>query len=558
MAVQTTFKNEFLDFLVREKVLSTEKVGELESRAKQEGSTVEQVLTKDRIISEEELTSKKAKFFGLPYIDFTGIKIDQATLGLIPKAVAENYRVIAFDRDAAQLNVAIYDPRNFQAMAALDVLAVKSNLRIKYYLTSLSSFTSAVKVYAELTKEVAEVIEGAPVSRIVSVIMRHAYEGKASDIHIEPYRGETRVRYRIDGVLKTSLALPEELHSAIVSRVKVLANLKLDETRIPQDGRITEEIGGRPIDFRVSTLPLQEGKEKVVMRILSTERTPTLEELGFHPEHIKIIDSNIKKPHGLLLISGPTGAGKSTTLYAVLSMLNREGINIITLEDPIEYFIAGINQSQIRPEVGYTFATGLRSILRQDPNIIMVGEIRDSETAELAVHAALTGHLLLTTIHTNDALGVVPRLIDLKAEPFFLAATFNVAIAQRLARKICPDCKGPAEVPLNVVEQMRSELRATTTRFVPSGLDVNGPLTFYRGQGCPKCGTLGYKGRVAVAEILQGTVNLNRLIAIGFPQAEVVAETQSQGMITMKQDALLKAIQGFTTIEEVMRISKEQ
>ena len=258
-----------------------------------------------------------------------------------------------------------------------------------------------------------------------------------------------------------------------------------------------------------------------------------------------------------MLISGPTGAGKSTTLYAVLSMLNREGINIITLEDPIEYFIKGVNQSQIRPEVSYNFATGLRAILRQDPNIIMVGEIRDSETAELAVHAALTGHLLLSTIHTNDAQGVVPRLIDLKVEPFLLAATFTLAIAQRLARKICPDCKVPASIPENILTQMREELKAVPPLYAPPEIKENTPLTFYRGQGCPKCGTTGYKGRVAVVEMLQGTANMGRLIAMGFPSEEVRAELASQGMISIKQDALLKALKGLTTIEEVLRISKE-
>lgn len=579
-ATSAGIKNEFLRFLISEKLLTQDQAHELEEHAVKEGVSAEQLLSREQIIPEEEVTKRRAKFFGLAYVDLTAIRLDPAILKLIPKAVAVNYHVIAFDREANELRVALVDPRNFQAMAALDVLAADAHLRLRYYLTSLTGFGAAIKRYEELKGEVAEVLEvarkelgveeeaeaevrpveevikGAPVSRIVSVIMRHAYDGRASDIHIEPHRNESRVRYRIDGVLKVTLALPEELHSAVVARVKVLANLKLDETRIPQDGRITEMIGGRPIDFRISTLPLQEGKEKVVMRILSTERAPTLEELGFHPEHIKIVQENIKKPHGLLLISGPTGAGKSTTLYAVLTMLNREGINIITLEDPIEYFIEGVNQSQIRPEVGYTFATGLRAILRQDPNIIMVGEIRDGETGELAVHAALTGHLLLSTIHTNDAIGVVPRLIDLNVEPFLLAATFNLAIAQRLARKICPDCKAPTTLPDAIMTQMREELGKVPKRYLGT-IDIAAPLTFYRGQGCPKCGTTGYKGRIAVTELLQATSNLERLIASGFPTAEVQKELQAQEMITMKQDALLKALKGFTTVEEVLRISKE-
>ena len=580
MSTMIKSKNEFLNFLISEKALSSEQAATAEEHALSEGVSVEQLLVQEKLLPENELSKKKAKFFGLPFIDLQGQKLDPAVLKIIPKAVAEHYRMIAFGREASEIKVAILDPRNYQAMAAMDVLASGTNLKIRYYLADRAGLEGALKLYEELTKEVAdvlasarqevapevekelgssveEVIKGAPVSRIVSVIMRHAYEGKASDIHIEPHRGESRVRYRIDGVLKVSLAIPEELHAAIVARIKVLANLKLDETRIPQDGRITEMIAGKPVDFRVSILPLQEGKEKVVMRILATERAPTLAELGFHEEHIKIIAANVIKPHGLLLISGPTGAGKSTTLYAVLTMLNLEGSNIVTLEDPIEYFVGGVNQSQIRPEVGYTFSSGLRAILRQDPNVIMVGEIRDSETAELAIHAALTGHLLLTTIHTNDAIGVIPRLIDLKAEPFLLAATFNLAIAQRLARKICADCKEPVTLPETVVLKMAAELKGVPTRFLTAGLDINKPLTFYRGKGCAKCGTTGYKGRVAVGEVLQGTPELCHAIAIGFPQDEVQKAVKLQDMITMKQDALLKALQGLTTVEEVLRISQE-
>ncbi len=577
MPASTQLQNEFLKFLIDEHVVTPAQVQEIEEHAIKDGILPEDVIIRERILSEEELTKRRATFFGLPYIDLSAMRLNAAILQMIPRTVAENYQVVAFDRDATVLKVALADPRNFQAMGALDVLASKQNFRVQYHVASRSGIALAFKSYEELKGEVAEsvevvrkelaseekvapvdeVLKGAPVSRIVSVIMRHGYEGHASDIHIEPHQGGARVRYRIDGVLKTTLTLPVELLSPIVARIKVLANLKFDETRIPQDGRITEAIGGRPIDFRISTLPLQEGQEKVVMRILSTEHAPTLEELGFHPLHIDIIKQNIIRPHGLLLISGPTGAGKSTTLYTVLSLLNREGVNIVTLEDPIEYFISGVNQSQIRAEVDYNFATGLRAILRQDPNVIMVGEIRDSETAELAVHAGLTGHLLLSTIHTNDAVGVIPRLVDLKVEPFLLAATFNVAIAQRLGRKICPDCKEEVAIPESVIAQVRKEIAGIPKRYLPVGLNIDGPLTLYHGRGCPRCGTTGYKGRIAIGEILQGTPSLRQLIAGGFNAEQVAKEVRDQEMISMKQDAMLKALAGLITVEEVLRISNE-
>lgn len=574
--------NDFLAFLIEEGILPADKAASLEAKSVSAKISVDELLIKEKFLSEEATVQAKGKFLNVPYIDLAAQEIDAKVINLIPKNVASNYLMIAFKKVGNELQVALVDPRQTQAVQAVEFLASEENLKIKLFIASLSGFKAAFQKYELLKGEVAEVlaatkeqvkktpikleealsieevVKGAPVSRIVSVIMRHAADGKASDIHIEPFANESRVRYRLDGVLHTTLALPGNLHSAVVSRIKVLANLRLDETRVPQDGRITETIEGRTLDFRVSTLPLQEGQEKVVMRILDTSvGVPTLEQLGFNPEHVEVIKKNIKKPHGLLLISGPTGSGKSTTLYTVLNMLNAEGLNIVTLEDPIEYVIKGVNQSQIRSEVGFTFATGLRALLRQDPNVIMVGEIRDKETAMLAVHAALTGHLILSTIHTNDAMGVVPRLLDMEVEPFLLAATLNIAIAQRLARKICEECKGPVEVPSQVVEEMRQELMVTPKRFVPANLDINGPLQFYKGKGCPRCGGSGYKGRVAVAEILESTPSFSQVIAEGFKPESAKKEAAAQEMITLKQDILLKALQGLTTVEEVLRVSQE-
>ncbi|MBU1448227.1 GspE/PulE family protein, partial [Patescibacteria group bacterium] len=402
-----------------------------------------------------------------------------------------------------------------------------------------------------------KVIKGAPVSRMISVIMRQAVEGGASDIHIEPIGQESRVRYRIDGVLRTSLTLPIYVHPALVSRVKVLANLKLDETRIPQDGRITEEIGGKKIDFRISTLPVVDN-EKVVMRILDTSvGAPTFEQLGYRTEYIEIIKEEIKKPFGMFLITGPTGSGKSTTLFAGLNLLNSEGVNISTLEDPVEYYINGVNQSQIKPEVGYTFAAGLRSLLRQDPNVIMVGEIRDRETAELGIHASLTGHLIFSTLHTNNVFGLVPRLIDIGVEPFLLAATLNLGISQRLARKICPHCKQPQEIQPETLEMLVKEIQTIPRKYFKKDIKPEGPYVFFHGKGCARCGDKGYAGRTAVAELFQFTNTAKRLVEKGFPMKEVEVEAACQEMLSLRQDIVLKALEGLTSVEEILRITQE-
>lgn len=580
--MKTASRNDLLAFFVKEGRLKEEKAREFEEMETAKKSVDEFLLT-DGGISEDTLAQAKARLAGIPSVDLTLQEIDPKVLNLIPQNVALNYQMIAFGKEGGVLKVALTDPRNYQAMQAAEFLAGEEDLSVQYFGSSATGFRSAYQKYELLRREVAEVLEaakdklapedkgeikegisleevikGAPVSRIVAVIMRHAFEGKASDIHIEPAINESRVRYRVDGVLRTALTLPGTLHSAVVARIKVLSNLRIDETRIPQDGRISETFGGKNIDFRISVLPLREGQEKVVMRILDASLgVPTLEQLGFHPEYVAVIGKNIKRPHGLILISGPTGSGKSTTLYTVLNMINAEGVNISTLEDPVEYFIKGVNQSQIHQEVGFTFAAGLRALLRQDPNIIMVGEIRDSETATLAIHAALTGHLILSTVHTNDALGVVPRLLDMGVEPFLLAATLNVAIAQRLARKICQDCKAQAEIPEKVLDDLKKEINAIPVRYLPEIYQPGSVPLFYKGKGCPRCGGGGYRGRVAVAEILKVTRELSRIIAAGFEVAQAKKEAELQEMITLRQDTLIKALQGFTTVEEVLRVSEE-
>ncbi len=572
---------ELLTILLEAGRISDEQYRAIINEQNASGKSAEELLLAKKYVDEEFLARAKGTVFGVPYADLLGKDIAPQILNLLPKTVAESNKAIPFERTDEHVGIGLVDPRDVGAMQAVDFLAQNANFRPKYYIISNASFTNALKKYASIGKDVAkaleaakekyvpekkptaaveekieEVIKGAPVSRIVSVILRHAVDGGASDIHIEPFGDETRVRYRVDGVLRTSLTLPKYIHASLVSRVKVLANLKLDETRIPQDGRITDTINGKVIDFRVSTMPLAE-TEKVVMRILDTTKgVPTLEQLGFRSQYVQVIRQEIRKPHGIFLITGPTGSGKSTTLFTILNMRNEEGVNISTLEDPVEYYIKGVNQSQIRHEVGYTFASGLRALLRQDPNIIMVGEIRDGETGELAIHAALTGHLIFSTLHTNDALGVVPRLIDMHVEPFLLSATINVAIAQRLGRKICERCKAPVTVPPEVEAQVRKELEAIPEAY-KAHLNLAGPLPMFKGRGCVRCGDTGYVGRVAVAEMIVYDEDMRGLITKGFPMEEVKKVLAKQGAITLRQDGLLKALEGSTTIEEVMRITAE-
>ncbi|OGY97163.1 MAG: hypothetical protein A2543_02310 [Candidatus Komeilibacteria bacterium RIFOXYD2_FULL_37_8] len=407
----------------------------------------------------------------------------------------------------------------------------------------------------DLDGDVGEMVKSAPVSKIVSVILRHAIEGRASDIHIEPFTNQSKVRYRIDGVLHTTIVLPIYVHAALISRIKVMANLKIDETRIPQDGRIRINVHNKDVDFRISTIPLM-GHEKVVMRILETpDKAPTFSELGFLGLQGKVIEKNIYKPNGMFLLTGPTGSGKSTTLFALLSFLNKEDVNISTLEDPVEYYIPGVNQSQIRPEVNFTFATGLRALLRQDQDIIMVGEIRDNETAELAIHAGLTGHSVLTTLHTNSAVGAIPRLFDMKVEPFLLASTLNAVVAQRLVRKICDKCKAEEKLPSGLEVTIHQHLDTIPKEAFYGDVDPK-VFKFYKGKGCANCGQTGYKGRLSIAEAINVTRSLKDIIAKGFDRQEVEVELAKQKFITMEQDGVIKALLGLTSIEEIMRVSK--
>lgn len=570
---------QIIELLTKEQKITDALAGELRAAA-HEGENVEQILLNKKVLTEEELLRIRGKLLGLPVMTLMGREIPSAILSMLPRNLADRYQAVAFEREGNRMTVGLVDPTDQRVVEAIEFFAREQQLSVRYVIISPASYRAAMRQYEEnkqateraitaatkrigeepddgstVTEDVAEEIERAPVSQIVSTIIRHALEASASDIHIEPHGRQTRVRYRVDGVLQTMLTLPASLHPSIVSRVKVLAKLKLDETRIPQDGRVHISDVGREVDLRISTLPLLEN-EKVVMRILETSaKLITLQDLGFRDWHIDIINRSVHRPNGMVLLTGPTGSGKSTTLYAVLNLLNDEGVNITTLEDPIEYYVRGVNQAQIRPEVSFTFATGLRAVLRQDPNVIMVGEVRDTETAELAIHAGLTGHLLFSTLHTRDVLGVVPRLVDMKIEPFLLASTLIMAEGQRLVRRICQDCRevfSPSDEVRAVIEK---DLATLPPHAIPQEASRN--LQLSRGKGCTKCSGTGYRGRTVVVEILEFDRDLQQLVVQGFPDREARALVQQKGMITFVQDALIRALEGMTTYEEVLRISHE-
>lgn len=576
---QITSSATLADLLLQQRLLTQAKLGELQAAAQAQNDTLEHIIERSGVVRDEELTKVKSVLYNIPSVEMFGKIVRAEVLNIIPRELAENYQMVAFNRDEQEVSIAMVDPTNFRALEAVEYLARKNNWQIKYYVTSIASLKYVLNQFESLSGEVEEALKGAeteanvhqleevdvsnkgleevvktaPVSKIVSIILRFAVEGKASDVHIEPVGDQTRVRYRVDGVLHTSLTLPKHIHSSLVARIKVMSNLKIDETRIPQDGRFRTSIDGRNIDYRVSTLPLI-GNEKVVMRILDTNSNLIdLANLGFEGHNREVMLDGVKKSHGMFLITGPTGSGKSTTLYAILNILNQEGVNIITLEDPVEYYMKGVNQSQVNPEVGLTFAAGLRSILRQDPDIIMVGEIRDNETAALGVHAALTGHIVLSTLHTNDAVGAVPRLMDMKIEPFLIASSVNVIMAQRLVRRTCPYCKIEIAIPPDLEKTVLTALEDLPREFWPTDLTYEPPLKFWQGQGCVRCENSGYKGRLCISEVLAVDSGVKKVIVAGGDVIQSVgAEFLKQGMFNMKQDGIFKALRGLTTIQEVL------
>lgn len=576
---------ELLRLLEQEKIIEAAQAEEIRQAMTDNREGIVAFILDKKLVEEEKLTQLRAQVYNLPYANLLDQEVPESVLNFLPEEISRTYGMVCFQRQDKVLDIGLTEP-NLKAMEAINFLAAGENLQITYHLISRSSWEKIIKQYQKIEEEIAgalevkakeegedlEVVKGeredlsredinsAPVSRIVSVIIRHAVEARASDIHIETFGKESRVRYRIDGILHTSLKLPKSIHNAVIARIKVLAKLKLDETRIPQDGRIRLVVNNKEIDFRVSSLPLAQN-EKIVMRILDVSRgAPGLEDLGFNKLALQRINEGIKKTSGIFLVTGPTGSGKTTTLYALLNILNKEGVNISTLEDPIEYEIKGINQSQVRPKIGFSFANGLRSLLRQDPNIIMVGEIRDEETAELSINASLTGHLVLSTLHTNDALGAVFRLLDMKIERFLLSSTLKTVVAQRLCRRLCPHCRQTTDLSAEAQAEIKTELGLAPIAVINSELadfDPANPLagrSVYQAVGCQRCENTGYSGRVAIAEVIEINEKLRELIDSGEKGLNLETVTSVQDFLTIKQDGMIKVLQGLTTIEEVLRV----
>ena len=503
-------------------------------------------------------------------------KISPDVLVLIPEDSARFYKMIPLALADNILDVGLVNPDDVKAQEALNFLAARSGLAARVFKISENDYEALIKQYAGLGEEVGEALEGlrkelaeekaalpetikltqeqiAPIIRMVETILKHGIESRASDIHIEPTANRLRVRFRLDGVLSTVVVLPSEIGPAIVSRVKILSNLQIDETRRPQDGRFTTKLGEKTVDLRVAVLPTARG-EKVTMRILDPSvGLKTLPELGITGRNLEVLERGYRKPFGMILMTGPTGSGKSTTIYGILQILNTEAVNIVSLEDPVEYYVDGVNQSQIRPELGYTFATGLRQILRQDPNIIVVGEIRDSETAGLAVQSALTGHLVLSTLHTNNAIGVIPRLIDMGVEPFLLPSSLNVALAQRLVKRLCPDCKKQTVPQESIKKLILYSIESMAAAFRPKIKPEE--IKIYKPVGCPKCSHKGTRGRIAVFELLEMTPQLENIIISKEPsESKILEEAKRQGMITMFQDGILKVLDGIIGFDELLQV----
>ncbi len=547
--------------------------------ARKEDKELGQIFIEKDIVSAADLMEIKSRLYHLPIVRLEEIQVDNNALKELAEDVVAFYKITPFAKEGNVLKVGVLNPEDIDALEALKFIASDRGLKIDKYIIDYRDFEAMLRNYRSLTAEVGKALESlseevdkeavsvkkieeitaeGAVTKIVASVVKYAVESRASDIHIEAFEEKVNVRFRVDGVLVIALTLPKNVHSAVVTRIKVLSNLKIDETRLAQDGRFSTTLNKRRIDFRVSTFPTKNG-EKIVMRILDPLTNKIdLPDLGVEGRSAEVLERAMAKPFGSILITGPTGSGKSTTLAGMLKRLNNEEVNIVTLEDPIEYFVEGVNQSQIHDEIGYTFASGLRHILRQDPDIIMVGEIRDRETAALATQAALTGHIVISTLHTNDAMGVVPRLIDMGVEKYLIPPTLNVAAAQRLLRRLCSDCK--LKVKANVGEEgiINKAIMAMPEQYQKEYLSQDGYYIHKPNieSPCKKCAGKAFKGRIAVFEMLEMTDEFEKIILGNLSESAMREEAKRQGMITLFQDGILKTLKGIVSLEELLEVAQ--
>lgn len=563
--------------LCSQELITQEKFNLLSTQSKNEGKSLVEMLFEKEVISDDKLGKIIAEILNVPFVRLSETTLKENLLKIIPFTLASHQFIMPFNQEGKVLHVAMYDPLNREM---INFIEQKTGMKVISYFTTKKDIKASLKIYnrdinekfTNLLKSVladpSKIESLKDAAKILDTIILFAYQNNASDIHIEPQNGLLVVRYRIDGILHTITELPHEVEELLITRIKVLANLRTDEHRAPQDGRFKIDLEGNEITLRISILPVYEG-EKVVMRLLSSQKQElNLDTLGYSANNLSIIKSNIAKTHGMLLVTGPTGSGKTTTLYSVLKMLNSPEVNISTIEDPIEYRLEGINQIQVNPKTNLTFANGLRSILRQDPDIVMVGEIRDEETAGIAINSALTGHLVLATLHTNNAATTLPRMLEMGVEAFLVAATTNAVIAQRLVRKVCPHCKEEYSVTRISLDEMskNARMKYNVVEVFDSVISTHPELAdkktadgfvIVKGKGCERCGNTGFSGRLSISEVIDITEELKGLILNNGNANEIEDLAVKQGMVPMFADGMIKVLQGSTTIEDVLRVMRE-
>ena len=579
-------QEQLIAFLLDGGLATDKQIEQAQKDSAEKGVKVSDALVAKNVISRQEILKLQAYILGIPFVNVEKQKVPEETLKIIPEAIARKHNIVAYRKQGNNLEVAMIDPEDLQT---IDFIKKTSNLKILPRLTSENGIKNVLQQYQKsLQAEFNELIDKEPgpislikekgnevnhddllkaaqelpIIKIVDTLLKHGILGKASDIHIEPTEKEVVVRYRIDGILHDAMILPLQVAPGLVARIKVLSNLKLDEHRLPQDGRFKIETDDYRVAFRVSILPVYDG-EKIVMRLLpETNKALNLEELGFRGRGLESVRRHIDRPHGMILITGPTGSGKTTTLYSMMNILNKPSVNISTIEDPIEYRMPRINQTQVKADIGLSFSNGLRSLVRQDPDILMVGEIRDKETANLAVNAALTGHLVLSTLHTNDAASAMPRLIDMGAEPFLIASTLNCVIAQRLVRQLNPTTKQNYNLSKSAIESLKKQIdldklltALKDEKVVPHEATWSN-IDFYKPVSTTDCST-GYQGRIGIFEVLETTPEIHELIIKEASSDQINQKARQNGMLSMLEEGFIKTIQGVTSLEEILRVTQE-